>query len=57
MAQLKLLTGISEPLSGEDAERLVAYIEHPVVPEGHSEYLKRADETYGEIQPRANARP
>ena len=52
MAQLKLLTGISEPLKGEDAERLVAYIEKPTMPEGHDEYLKKADQTFSEIRPR-----
>lgn len=54
MAQTKpLLTGTSEPLTGEDAERLVAYIENPTVQPGHDDYLRRADQTYSEITPRA----
>ena len=52
MAQLKLLTGSSEPLTGEDAERLIAYIEKPTMPEGHDEYLNKADQTFSEIRPR-----
>jgi hypothetical protein len=52
MAQLKLLTGTSEPLMGEDAERLVAYIEKPTMPEGHDEYLLKADQAFAEIRPR-----
>lgn len=55
MAQLKTLTATSEPLTGEDAERLVAYIEKPAMPEGHDEYLKKADETFSEIRPRPEA--
>ena len=50
--KLKLLTSSSEPLTGEDAERLVAYVENPVKPEGHAEFIKRADETYAEIKER-----
>lgn len=46
---------LSEPLSGEDAERLVAYIEDPVAPAGHNEYLKQADEVHSQIKPRADA--
>jgi hypothetical protein len=52
MAQTQLLTGISEPLSGEDAERLVTYIEKPVLPEGHDQYLAEADKTYVSIRPK-----
>lgn len=52
MAQTQLLNGISEPLKGDDAERLVAYIEKPVVSAGHDEYLRGSDQTYTSIVPR-----
>jgi hypothetical protein len=45
---------LSAPLAGEDAERLVAYIEQPAAPAGHNEYLHEADAAYSEIKPRAD---
>jgi hypothetical protein len=43
---------LAEPLTGEDAERFVAYIENPSAPAGHNEYLLKADQTFGSVQPR-----
>lgn len=40
---------LAEPLSGEDAERLVAYIDNPNPPAGHNEFLQKADETYASV--------
>jgi hypothetical protein len=37
---------LSEPLEGEDAQRLVDYIEHPTPPEGHAAYLDDADRAF-----------
>jgi hypothetical protein len=48
---------LAEPLSGDDAERLVAYIENPVAPEGHNDYLCQAEQVYGETQVRQSAKP
>lgn len=48
---------LSEPLEGEDAERLVAYIENPVPPAGHDEYVTRADQAFADVQPRGTATP
>jgi hypothetical protein len=45
---------LSAPLTGDDAERFVAYIDEPVAPAGHNEYLREADDTHAQIQPRSD---
>lgn len=53
MAQKIMTTiGSSEPLAGEDAERLVKYVENPEVPKRHDEFLRQADRTFESIKPR-----
>lgn len=42
---------ISEPMTGEDAERFVAYIEKPTPPSGHDAYLAEADRAFANIKP------
>lgn len=37
---------LTEPLTGEDAERLVDYIENPSPPPGHSAFLAQAHEAF-----------
>jgi hypothetical protein len=56
MAQTQLQPIISEPLTGEDAERFVAYIEKPTPPSGHDAYLAEADRAFASIKPRQDTR-
>jgi hypothetical protein len=37
---------LSAPLEGDDADRLVEYMDNPERPDGHSEYLKSADQSF-----------
>jgi hypothetical protein len=36
-------------LEGEDAQRLIEYMENPTPPEGHDEFLRKSDETFREL--------
>lgn len=49
---------LSEPLEGDDARRLVEYIELPTPPEGHDEYLREADSVFARFNtPRSANEP
>jgi len=52
--EIKLKVQASEPLTGEDADRFVAYIDDPKMPVGHNEFLNESDRVYGELQQRSD---
>jgi len=44
--------GIGQPLSGDDATNLVAYVDKPNASPGHDAYLKLADKVFATVAPR-----
>jgi hypothetical protein len=57
MATLTAPRTSSTELSPEESEALLAYLEHPVLPEGHAELIRESRELYEAIAagPSANS--
>jgi hypothetical protein len=46
---------LSEELEGEDARRLLAYVDDPTPPEGHDEYLDKCDARFEAVYSQRSA--